>query len=189
MDTNSSTSERRSGTYALSVFSIALSAALLSGCDLGPQLNKSESSGDSDAATIKVVEDRLGVKIPNEGAVKIVSTSRSSIAMTAQDEAYAVTIAGADGAIGDFVERVSSGSKRVSVASRCSRGPSPSPVAAEMISADLDARSIVSNLDAENLIERCSPIDILFLPDSTKGSGASIYHQGAKAIITAHIGD
>ncbi|CAM3425335.1 hypothetical protein [Tsukamurella hominis] len=156
---------------------------------MGPTVSGSESAGASDTATIKKVEERIGANIPNNADIRIVSTARSSVAMTGPDETYSVTIEGNEQAIGGFVSQVAPpATQRVTVESRCSATTSaPAEPRVDAVERG-QARNIVANLDMFNKIERCAPIGVLFLPSSPGAAVAAIYHQGAKAIIALNTG-
>lgn len=164
---------------------ISAAAVIVSGCSMDPTVSGSESVGDSDSATIKEVEERIGARIPNNADIRIVSSARSSVAMTGPDETYSVTIEGNEQTIGRFVSQVApAATQRVSVESRCSvTTSSPAEPRVDAVEQG-QARNIVANLDQFNKIDRCAPIDVLFLPRAPRQSYAAIYHQGPKAIIS-----
>lgn len=177
---------------AVSAGSVMLSVAsamILSGCSLDPKATSTVSPAASDTVTIQRVEERLGATIPNNAAVKIVSTARSSVAMTGPDETYSVTVEGTEIAVGAFVAQVAPpATRRVTVESRCSASTVALDEPSEDAVEQSQARNIVTNLDRANRVERCAPIDVLFLPDSPGKGVAAIYHQGALAIIAMNMG-
>ncbi|TWS19818.1 hypothetical protein FK529_06605 [Tsukamurella asaccharolytica] len=155
---------------------------------MDPTVSGSEATGASDTSTIKKVEERIGTAIPNTAGIRIASSARSSVAMTAPDETYSATIEGNEQAVSEFVSQVAPpATQRVTVESRCSASTSaPAEPRVDAVEQGR-ARNIVANLDKVNKVERCAPVDVLFLPRAPRQSYAAIYHQGPRAIIALSI--